>query len=103
MWYVLQSTATAFVRLSYHQVLFFKTRLPIEPVSFVHRICLDAFNSVGSKKTRFVKRFTPMTRMGKATEKGIDEVSRAVLAPVFHLEGAPSKKVPDFFPCHIYF
>lgn len=74
-------------------VLFFKTRAPIEPVSFVHSICLDAFEAPGSKKHRWIKRLTPMTRMGKATAKGLDEVSQAVLAPVFHEEGGLSKKV----------
>lgn len=74
-------------------VLFFKTRTPIEPVSFVHRICLDAFGASGTKKHRWIKRLTPMTMMGKATTKGLDEVSQAVLAPVFHGEGGLSKKV----------
>ena len=36
-----------------------------------------------------------MTRMGKATEKGLEEVSKAVLAPSFHHEGVESKKVFD--------
>lgn len=35
--------------------------------------------------------------MGKATEKGLEEVSRAVLAPSFHQEGVASKKVCDVF------
>ena len=34
-----------------------------------------------------------MTLMGKATEKSLEEVSRAVLAPHFHVEGMPPKKV----------
>lgn len=34
-----------------------------------------------------------MTRMGRATEKGLDEVSKAVLGPVFHAEGALTQKV----------
>ena len=77
-------------------VLFFKTQAPIEPPSFVQKICSDASYSAASKKTRFVQRLTPMTRMGKATEKGLKEVSHAVLAPWFHQEGSASKKVSDF-------
>ena len=34
-----------------------------------------------------------MTTMGKATEKGLEEVSKAVLAPHFHAEGVAPKKV----------
>ena len=37
-----------------------------------------------------------MTLMGKATEKGLEEVARAVLAPHFHREGNVSYKVCEF-------
>ncbi|MCJ1267446.1 hypothetical protein MMC22_007331 [Lobaria immixta] len=80
------------VRVDIACVLFFKTRPPIEPVSLVQRICWDAFESSGTKNHRWIRRLTPMTRMGKATEKGLDEVSKAVLGPVFHGEGALPQK-----------
>jgi len=50
-------------------------------------------NSNSSKKSRWIKRLTPMTRMGKANEKGLEEVSKAVLEPHFHAEGVTAKKV----------
>jgi len=34
-----------------------------------------------------------MSLMGKATEKGLEEVARAVLAPIFHAHGVSAKKV----------
>lgn len=34
-----------------------------------------------------------MSRMGKATEKGLDAVSKAVLGPVFHGDDNSPKKV----------
>ncbi|KAL8897316.1 MAG: hypothetical protein Q9192_002642 [Flavoplaca navasiana] len=80
------------VKIDVQCVLFFKTREPVEPVSFVHRICSDAMNDVTSQKTRHVKRLTPMTRMGKATDKSLEEVAKAVLAPVFHRDGIPAQK-----------
>lgn len=64
----------------------------MEPVSFVRRICLDAAESLGTQRHRWIRRLTPMTRLGKATEKGLEEVSKAVLGPEFHQEGGPSKK-----------
>lgn len=73
-------------------MLFFKTQGPVEPVSFVRRICLDAAESLGTQKHRWIRRLTPMTRMGKATEKGLEEVAKAVLGPAFHEEGGPAKK-----------
>lgn len=56
-------------------------------MSFVRRICEDASKDKSLKRTRFVKRLTPMTRMGKANEKSLDEVAKAVLGPVFHESG----------------
>ncbi|KAL8741010.1 MAG: hypothetical protein Q9190_006338 [Brigantiaea leucoxantha] len=67
-------------------VLFFKTREPVEPVSFVQRICQDALEDSSLKKTRWVKRLTPVTRIGKATAKSLEEVAKIVLAPVFESE-----------------
>ncbi|KAL9047368.1 MAG: hypothetical protein Q9214_000035 [Letrouitia sp. 1 TL-2023] len=74
------------------EVLFFKTRDPVEPVTFVQRLCSDALSNKILRKSRFVKRLKPMSRMGKATEKSLEEVARAVLAPTFHDPGIPPKK-----------
>ena len=73
------------VKMDIQCVLFFKTRPPIEPVSFVHTICKDAAGGA-TQRTRFVKRLTPMTIMGKATEDGLARVADAVLRPVFHAD-----------------
>lgn len=73
-------------------VMFFKTRAPIEPVEFVRRICEDAMASSERKTGRFVKRLTPMTLMGKASQNGLEEVAAKVLAPHFHAEGSAGKK-----------
>ncbi|KAI4126568.1 MAG: hypothetical protein LQ338_003686 [Usnochroma carphineum] len=81
------------VKIDIQCVLFFKTREPVEPVSFVHRICEDTFNNKSLKRTRFVKRLTPMTRMGKANEKSLEEVAKAVLEPVFHGAGGRMWKI----------
>jgi hypothetical protein len=83
---------TELIKSLLREVLFFKTKAPIEPVGFVHRICTDAFSS-GRKQSRWVKRLTPMTLIGKATEKGLDEVAKSVLAPNFHGNDRVGKKV----------
>lgn len=74
------------VKLDIQCVLFFKTRAPIEPVAFVERICRDAKEGA-ARRSRCVKRLTPMSRMGKATVEGVNAVGHAVLDPIFH---APS-------------
>ena len=73
--------------------MFFKTRSPVEPVSFVHAICSDAATATSRKRSRFVKRLTPMTLMGRASEKGLEELAQLVLAPAFHQPDQPAKKV----------
>lgn len=85
----LRSTATDKV----HKVLFFKTRAPVEPVSFVRRICEDAAKTPSVKRTRFCKRLSPMTLMGKANEEGLEKVAKEVLAPHFHQDPLEPRKV----------
>lgn len=74
-------------------VVFFKTSSPVDPVELVHAICKDAVQSSERKQSRFIKKLTPMTLMGKATEKGLEEVAQKVLAPHFHGESNSGKKV----------
>lgn len=78
------------VKVDIQCVLFFKTRAPIEPVSFVHAICRAALDG-GIKRGRWVKKLTPMTMMGKATPEGLQKVAEEVLGPVFHAEGVPER------------
>jgi tRNA acetyltransferase TAN1 len=66
-------------------VLFFKTQPPIDPVDFVHRICEEAVQNPKGRKHRFLNRLTPMTRMGRATEKDMEDLAKEVLAKEFRL------------------
>jgi len=79
--------------LSAFAVIFFRTRPPIEPVSFVRTICEDIRK--GARKLHFhsVKRLTPMTLIGKANEHGLHDIAQRVLAPHFHQDGSSEKKV----------
>ncbi len=79
------------IKMDIQCVLFFKTRAPIEPVGFVHKICKDAVEGA-TRKHRWVKKLTPMTMMGKATVEGLERVAKDVLEPVFHAEGTLPKK-----------
>jgi tRNA acetyltransferase TAN1 len=81
------------IKLDTQCLVFFKVSPPIEPVAFVHHICEDAASSTSKKQSRSVKRLTPMTLTGKATEASIDEVARQVLAPHFHTVPVSAKKV----------
>jgi tRNA acetyltransferase TAN1 len=74
-------------------VVFFKTRLPIEPVTFVEKLCQDTLAGVPIQNCRYVKRLTPITAIEKANAKGLETVAKQVLAPHFHGQGQASKKV----------
>lgn len=74
-------------------MVFFRTIAPIEPVSFVKRICEDAANHSALKRTRFVKRLSPMTLMGRASAEGLEKVAMEVLASPFHRQPFQAVKV----------
>lgn len=80
------------VHLDVQCVLFFKTRAPIDPIVFVHRICEEIAQAKEAdqkgppiRRMRYVNRLTPMTLMGKATEKGLEEVADKVLREHFQM------------------
>ncbi|KAI9801232.1 MAG: hypothetical protein M1825_003506 [Sarcosagium campestre] len=73
-------------------VLFFKLRKPLDPIRFVQETCRNALAHPREKRSRFVKRLTPMTLMGRATEKGLEQIAKEVLAPHFHQQDGAAKK-----------
>ncbi|KAI0121644.1 hypothetical protein BJ170DRAFT_130511 [Xylariales sp. AK1849] len=81
------------MRMSMDCLLFMRTKPPVEPRELIRSICEDA-RLVGDKKqrkSRFINRFTPITHMGKATEHGVEEVAKTVLAEHFQLAGVDDK------------
>jgi len=75
------------IRLDVPCVLFFKVKVQINPVEFVHRICKEVVSTPRIKRLRYVNRLTPMSLMGKATEKGLDDLCKTVLKDHFQLRG----------------
>ena len=72
-------------------VSFVKTGNGIDPVSLVRRICKDAHSEPDHKRSRFIKRMTPMTLMRKTMGGGLDHICQSVLRPHFHAGGSPQK------------
>ncbi|RDW67932.1 hypothetical protein BP6252_09328 [Coleophoma cylindrospora] len=83
------------VQLDLACVLFFKTRSPVVPVDFVHKICEDAQAGSGHRRSKYLNRLTPMTLMARATEKGLEEVARTVLAEHFDLKKETGTSTED--------
>jgi tRNA acetyltransferase TAN1 len=80
------------LKLDTQCLMFFRTRSPIEPVMFVHKICQDIANGAQPKNLRYVKRLTPITATDKATPQGLEAVAKEVLAPHFHGANQVGKK-----------
>lgn len=78
-------------------VIFFKTVAPVEPVSFVKAICEGATHDTSLKRTRFAKRLSPMTLMGRASVEGLEKVATEVLQPHFHREPFVKRKVRSLY------
>ncbi|KAL3426209.1 THUMP domain-containing protein [Phlyctema vagabunda] len=80
-------------------VLFFKTQPSIDAVEFVHRLCEDAVSNPAHRRSKYVNRLTPMTLIGKATERGLEELGTSVLAKHFQLAGQDTANLEDATPC----
>jgi len=93
-----QVNAHVRIRAKIRAVMFFRTRSPIEPVSFVEKICQDTAAGVQIQNCRYVKRLTPITACEKATTKGLESVAKQVLAPHFHGSDKEGKKVSVLIP-----
>ncbi|WEW55198.1 hypothetical protein PRK78_000627 [Emydomyces testavorans] len=79
------------VKLDVPCLLFIKVDKSIDPVDLVHRICMDAHNNPEKKRSRYIKRLTPIASMRKVLSGGVDELAREVLKPHFHSDGSSKK------------
>ena len=68
-------------------VFFMKTTTPVEPDKLVLRMCKDARDceDIMKRKTKYVNRLTPVLDTERATEKGIEKLTRSTLARVLGL------------------
>ncbi len=64
----------------------------VDPINAVHRLCVEAEADPEKKRSRWVKRLTPITLVRKVLGGGLEDLSREVLKPHFH-PGALPKKV----------
>ncbi len=77
------------VRVGIDCLFFVRTGQPVEPRELVEAICSGAkkCDDRTKRRSRFINRLTPVALMGKATENGVEEVARNVLAKHFQLAG----------------
>jgi tRNA acetyltransferase TAN1 len=75
-------------------VIFVRLEKSIDPVELVHRLCAEAQANPETKKSRYVKRMTPVTEVRKTLSVDLEAFAREILKPHFH-SGGPPKKVSD--------
>ncbi|SCU95493.1 LADA_0G15918g1_1 [Lachancea dasiensis] len=82
-----------FVDLNCECVIFCKTRKPIEPESFVHRLMVEfADPKATHKRTRYVQKLTPIVFSCNASLDELQKLAQRVLKPHFHEAGGPTLK-----------
>lgn len=79
------------------KVIFVRLDKSIDPVELVHRLCAEAQANPETKKSRYVKRMTPVTEIRKTLSVDLEAFAREILKPHFH-SGGPPKKVSDDDP-----
>ncbi|KAI1914801.1 hypothetical protein LOZ58_000324 [Ophidiomyces ophidiicola] len=79
------------VKLDVPCLLFIKVDKTIDPVDLVHRICMDARANPDKKRSRYVKRLTPITSTRKILSEGLEDLANEILKPHFHSDGASKK------------
>ena len=57
-----------------------------KPVDLVYTICREAYRDPLRPRSRFIKRLTPVTRVKKVMNDGIERLCEEVLPPVFGME-----------------
>lgn len=77
------------------EVIFARLNKSANPVELVHRLCLDAHANPEQKKSRYIKRLTPVTSIRKTLSVDLAEFAKEILAPHFH-SGGPPKTVCSF-------
>ncbi|KAK5075232.1 hypothetical protein LTR51_003631 [Lithohypha guttulata] len=55
----------------------------LDPVDVVHQLCLQAADKTSPQKSRFVKRLTPLSNLGKALGQGLERACEDVLTSKF--------------------
>ncbi|KAJ5104112.1 hypothetical protein N7532_004641 [Penicillium argentinense] len=78
-------------RLDMPCVLFARLDKSIDPVQLVHRMCTEAQANQDTKKSRWIKRMTPVTSVRKTLSVDLEAFIKEILKPHFHSGGGPKK------------
>lgn len=63
----------------------------IDPVQLAHRLCVEAQANPEKKRSRWIKRMTPVTSIRKTLSVDLEAFAKEILKPHFHSGGPPRK------------
>ncbi|KAL2222932.1 THUMP domain protein [Thermoascus aurantiacus ATCC 26904] len=79
------------IRLDIPCLIFIRVDKSIDPVQLVHRLCAEAQANPEKKKSRWIKRMTPVTSIRKTLSVDLESFAKEILKPHFHAGGPPKK------------
>ncbi|KAJ5332058.1 hypothetical protein MYU51_016983 [Penicillium brevicompactum] len=77
------------VQLEMPCVTFVRLDPSIEPVQLVHRLCSEAYANPEVKKSRYIQRMHPVTKIQKTLRVDLEAFAKEILKPYFHSGGPP--------------
>lgn len=78
-------------RLEMPCVLFARIDSSVDPVELVHRLCTEAQDNPQTKRSRYIKRMTPVVSIRKTLSVELEPFIKEMLRPHFHSGGGPKK------------
>jgi len=79
------------VQLDTPCLTFIRTDKSIDPVRLVHGLCAQAQECPEQKKSRWIRRMTPITSIRKTLSADLELFAKEILKPHFHSGGPPKK------------
>lgn len=70
-------------------VVLYRINKSIDPVKLVHDICVDARANPDERKSRWIRRMTPVTQVRKVLSVDLEAFTKEIVNPYFNADDTP--------------